>query len=102
MLVSGPFTVKSVALEPFHHNVGAAKLPLVIIDARPKVNAQVNQAAGKGFELSKFYANTEVREGSAGPRRSAQRRRVLYAAEAGKRGEREGSARGARGERERN
>jgi hypothetical protein len=69
----------------------AAKLPLVIIDARPKVNAQVNQAAGKGFELSKFYANTEVREGSAGPRRSAQRRRVFSAAEAGKRGERERS-----------
>ena len=24
----GPFTVQSVALEPFHHNVGAAKLPV--------------------------------------------------------------------------
>jgi len=39
---------------------GRGKLPLVIIDARPKLNAQVNQAAGKGFELSRFYANTEL------------------------------------------
>jgi hypothetical protein len=34
MLVSGPFTVKSVALEPFHHNVGAAKLPLANTSAK--------------------------------------------------------------------
>jgi hypothetical protein len=38
----------------------ASKLPIVIIDARPKVNAQVNQAAGKGFELTKFYPNSEL------------------------------------------
>ena len=35
--------------------------PFVIIDARPKLNAQANQAAGKGFESAKAYANSEVR-----------------------------------------
>ncbi|GMH95979.1 hypothetical protein TrST_g6072 [Triparma strigata] len=39
---------------------GKAERPFVIIDARPKVNAQVNQAAGKGFESSKAYANSEL------------------------------------------
>ncbi|GMH56117.1 hypothetical protein TrLO_g7690 [Triparma laevis f. longispina] len=39
---------------------GKAERPFVIIDARPKVNAQVNQAAGKGFESSKAYINSEL------------------------------------------
>ncbi|CAM9104995.1 unnamed protein product, partial [Ectocarpus fasciculatus] len=34
--------------------------PLIIMDARPKINAQANQAAGKGFELPKFYVNTNI------------------------------------------
>lgn len=36
------------------------KKPLIIMDARPKINAQANQAAGKGFELPKFYVNTNI------------------------------------------
>lgn len=34
--------------------------PLVIADARPKLNAQANQAAGKGFELGKAYDHCRV------------------------------------------
>lgn len=36
------------------------KKPLMIMDARPKINAQANQAAGKGFELPKAYQNTSI------------------------------------------
>lgn len=34
--------------------------PLVVIDARPKLNAQANQAVGKGFEVGKAYENCRV------------------------------------------
>ena len=34
--------------------------PLMIMDARPKINAQANQAAGKGFELPNHYRNCRV------------------------------------------
>lgn len=34
--------------------------PLIIADARPKLNAQANQAAGKGFEFERNYENSEV------------------------------------------
>ena len=34
--------------------------PLVIIDARPKINAQANQAAGKGYEMGKAYEDCHV------------------------------------------
>jgi len=37
-----------------------AMRPFVIIDARPKVNAQVNQAAGKGYESAKAYVKSEL------------------------------------------
>jgi hypothetical protein len=32
----------------------------VIVDARPKINAQANQAAGKGFESVKCYDNCSL------------------------------------------
>lgn len=34
--------------------------PLIIVDARPKINAQANQAAGKGYEIGKGYENCRV------------------------------------------
>lgn len=36
------------------------KRPLMIMDARPKINAQANQAAGKGFESPKVYGNMQI------------------------------------------
>lgn len=41
---------------PSVHNTS----PLIIIDARPKINAQANQAAGKGYETGKGYENCRV------------------------------------------
>ena len=41
------------------HSGGGLK-KYVIIDARPKINAQANQAGGKGFENTKFYSNCEI------------------------------------------
>jgi myotubularin-related protein 1/2 len=35
--------------------------PFVFMDARPKINAQANQAAGKGFENPEFYLNSRIR-----------------------------------------
>jgi myotubularin-related protein 6/7/8 len=34
--------------------------PLIIVDARPKLNAQANQAVGKGFELERNYPNCKI------------------------------------------
>jgi hypothetical protein len=47
-------------LSPVPHQMGENKRPLVIIDARPKINAQANQAAGKGYEIGKGYENCRV------------------------------------------
>jgi hypothetical protein len=35
--------------------------PFVFMDARPKINAQANQAAGKGYENPEFYSNSRIR-----------------------------------------
>jgi hypothetical protein len=42
------------------NHLGDVKRPLVIVDARPKINAQANQAAGKGYEMGKGYENCRV------------------------------------------
>ena len=34
--------------------------PLIIADARPKINAQANQAAGKGYEFERNYENIKI------------------------------------------
>ena len=34
--------------------------PLIIADARPKINAQANQAAGKGYEFERNYGNMKI------------------------------------------
>ena len=39
---------------------GSIASPFVIFDARPKLNATANQAAGKGYELSFAYKNCNV------------------------------------------
>jgi hypothetical protein len=39
---------------------GAVTKPLVIVDARPKINAQANQAVGKGYEMGKSYEDCRV------------------------------------------
>jgi hypothetical protein len=36
------------------------RTPLIIVDARPKINAQANQAAGKGYEIGKGYEHCHV------------------------------------------
>lgn len=39
---------------------GVVTKPLVIVDARPKINAQANQAVGKGYEMGKSYEDCKV------------------------------------------
>lgn len=39
---------------------GSGKKPYMIVDARPLLNAQANQAVGKGYESSKMYENTHI------------------------------------------
>jgi hypothetical protein len=51
---------KSKSTQLSTNHLGDVKRPLVIIDARPKINAQANQAAGKGYELGKGYENCRV------------------------------------------
>ena len=34
--------------------------PLIIADARPKINAQANQAAGKGYEFERNYEHIKI------------------------------------------
>ena len=40
--------------------VAGSKKPFVIVDARPLLNAQANQAVGKGYESAKMYENTRI------------------------------------------
>ena len=42
------------------NNAGGSGKPLIIADARPKLNAQANQAAGKGFEFESNYKNSKI------------------------------------------
>lgn len=42
------------------NNTVVSSKPLIIADARPKMNAQANQAAGKGFEFERYYENTKI------------------------------------------
>lgn len=62
-LTSTPYTsllLKSKSNLISINHFGDVKRPLVIIDARPKINAQANQAAGKGYEMGRGYENCRV------------------------------------------
>jgi len=42
------------------NELGEVIHPLVIVDARPKINAQANQAVGKGYEMGRAYEDCKI------------------------------------------
>jgi protein-arginine kinase activator protein McsA len=56
----GPIDDFQLPMQPRKNFRGVISSPFVIFDARPKLNATANQAAGKGYEMSFAYKNCNL------------------------------------------
>lgn len=56
----GPTNQFETPQQPRKNFRGAIANPFVVFDARPKLNATANQAAGKGYEMSFAYKNCNI------------------------------------------